>query len=81
MSAAPSPALHPALVAFDQLPDAAFVPLPVVCALLGCSPATVWRRVRTGQLPQPHRLGTRTTRWSVGDLRSNFRTSAEENRT
>jgi len=65
---APSP-VHPMLSAFDALPESAFVSLCVVCALFGCSPATVWRRVRTGQLVTPHRIGLRTTRWRVGDLR------------
>jgi predicted DNA-binding transcriptional regulator AlpA len=70
-SASPtSPHLHPMLSAFDELPDSAFVPLIVVCALFGCSSATVWRRVRAGQLVPPHRIGLRTTRWRVGDLRN-----------
>lgn len=64
----PSP-VHPMLSAFDDLPESAFVSLCVVCALFGCSPATIWRRVRTGQLVTPHRIGLRTTRWQVGDLR------------
>lgn len=66
----PHPANHPAFQAFDTLPDAAFVPLAVVCALFSCSPATAWRRVRQGQLVAPHRIGTRTTRWQVGELRA-----------
>jgi len=57
------------LSAFDTLPGSAYVPLPVVCALFGWSPATVWRRVRAGILVPPHRLGLRTTRWNVGELR------------
>jgi len=61
--------LHPALINFSALPDEGFVPLPVVCALWSCSPATIWRRVRQGQLVAPHRLGSRTTRWRVGELR------------
>ena len=62
--------VHPMLSAFEELPDSAFVPLNVVCALFGCSTATVWRRVRAGRLVQPHRIGLRTTRWRVGDLRN-----------
>lgn len=61
--------LHLALKNFDELPDSAYVPLLIVCALLSCSPATVWRRVRSGQLVSPVRIGSRTTRWKVGDLR------------
>lgn len=59
----------PTLRGFDNLPDAAHVPLKVVCGIFGCSPATAWRRVRSGQLVKPVRLGSRTTRWKVGDLR------------
>lgn len=60
---------HPALTNFSFLPNEAFVPLPVVCALFSCAPATVWRRVRKGLLVSPHRIGLRTTRWNVGELR------------
>lgn len=58
------------LSAFDELPESAFVSVNIVCALFGCSPATVWRRARDGALPSPHKLGKRTTRWNVGELRS-----------
>ena len=54
---------------FDELPATAFVSLSVVCTLFACSPATVWRRVRDGLLVEPHRIGKRTTRWNVGELR------------
>jgi len=59
-----------ALEAFDDLPDSAFVALPVVCVLFGCAPATVWRRVSAGELVAPHRFGKRTSRWNVGQLRA-----------
>jgi predicted DNA-binding transcriptional regulator AlpA len=67
--AAPNPAISQTLKLFDELPDSAHVSLEVVCALFGCSPATIWRRVRSGQRVSPVRLGMRTTRWKVGDLR------------
>jgi predicted DNA-binding transcriptional regulator AlpA len=60
---------HPGVNAFDTLPDSANVPIQVVCTLFGCSTATIWRRVRSGHLIAPHRIGLRSTRWSVGDLR------------
>lgn len=62
-------AVYPLLSGFDQLPDSAHVPITTVCALFGCSPATAWRRVRSGHLVQPVRFGARSTRWCVGDLR------------
>jgi predicted DNA-binding transcriptional regulator AlpA len=68
----PSPQTHPALIAFDTLPDSAFVPLPVVCGIYGCSPATAWRRVRAGQIVAPRRIGSRTTRWNVGEIRADL---------
>lgn len=58
-----------ALAGYDTLPDDARVRLPVVVAVTGYSPATVWRRVLSGRLPQPHRDG-RITSWRVGDLRA-----------
>ena len=61
-----------ALAQFDNLPASAFVRLPVVCALRGgISPATVWRHVKSGLIPQPVKLGPNTTAWRVGDLRAN----------
>lgn len=60
---------HPAFTNFSTLPNEAFIPLPVVCALYSCSKATIWRRVRQGLLVAPHRIGNRTTRWRVGDIR------------
>ena len=56
------------LLYFDSLPDDARAALPVVCALFDISPATVWRRVKSGVLPEPVKDGS-STRWIVGDLR------------
>lgn len=61
--------LPAALAAFDSLPDAAHVRLPVVAALKSVSPATVWRWVKAGRLPAPVKLGPGVTAWKVGDLR------------
>jgi predicted DNA-binding transcriptional regulator AlpA len=57
-----------ALIHFDVLPDSAEVRVPVVAALYGCSVATVWRRVRNGDLPAPVRRAGITS-WRVGELR------------
>jgi len=66
-----------ALRSFDSLPDCAEVRLPVVQALKGgISPATVWRRVASGDLPQPHRINPRCTVWVVGDLRRHLNKAA-----
>lgn len=71
-------AVHQALKSFDELPDSAYVALPVVCSLFSCSPATAWRRVRDGLLVAPRRIGTRTTRWQVGELREALAKVKEE---
>ena len=58
-----------ALRLFDELPDSAYVRQPVVEALFGCSPATVWRRVKDGGIPRPRKFSERITAWNVGALR------------
>jgi predicted DNA-binding transcriptional regulator AlpA len=61
-----------ALRNFDSLPNSAYVRQPVVEALFGYSASTVWRRVKSGNLPAPEKLGgqnSRTTAWNVGKLR------------
>ena len=74
-AAAPAPAVSPAATAapslaqFDTLPESAHVRLPVVAALHGIGPATVWRWVKSGRLPAPVKLGPNTTAWRVGELR------------
>lgn len=59
-----------ALRNFDHLPDSAHVRLPVVQALFACSPASVWRGIKAGRIPQGRKLSPRTTCWLVGDLRA-----------
>ncbi len=58
----------PGLAEFDTLPDLARASLPLVCSLYDVGPATVWRRVKSGLIPQPIKEGG-STRWIVGDLR------------
>ena len=54
---------------FDVLPSSAFVRLPVLEVLYACSPATIWRGVKSGRIPKPKKLSPRTTGWNVGELR------------
>lgn len=54
---------------FDRLPDAGYVKQRVVQALFACSAATLWRRIRDGQIPAPARLAARSNGWHVGSLR------------
>jgi predicted DNA-binding transcriptional regulator AlpA len=69
---ATNPVTQQALANFQSLPNEAQTRLPVVAALYGCSPATVWRRVKNGQIPKPRRVGARTTCWQVGELRAHL---------
>lgn len=62
-------AIPEALKNFDLLPNEADVRLPVVAALYGCSPATIWRRVKSGHIPAPVKRSERVTAWNVGTLR------------
>ena len=54
---------------FDLLPDSASVRLPTVQALYACSPATIWRGVKAGRIPAPHKLSPRCSCWNVSELR------------
>jgi len=69
--------LEPALANFDRMPDSAYVRLPVVAALNGIGPATVWRWVKLKRLPAPYKLGPNTTAWRVGDLRRSMAEAIE----
>lgn len=57
------------LEAFDALPDAANVRLPVVAGLFSVSVATVWRWCKAGHIPKPIRIGG-VALWNVGALRA-----------
>jgi len=57
------------LALWNTLPDEALVALPVVCAIRGRSPASIWRDVAAGRCPSPVSAGPRCTRWKIGDLR------------
>ena len=64
-------ALPPAVSNFDNLPDSAFVRLPVLRAIFGGrSSASIYRDVADGRLPSPVALGPRCSGWRVGDLRA-----------
>jgi predicted site-specific integrase-resolvase len=64
---------------FDKLPESANVRLPVVAALFGISPATVWRWVHGGLLPAPRKIGG-VTFFNVGQLRLILKVGGEEPR-
>jgi len=53
---------------FDSLPDCALVALPIVCAIRGRSPASIWRDVAAGRLAKPVSAGPHCTPRPKGDL-------------
>jgi predicted DNA-binding transcriptional regulator AlpA len=62
-------AIPSSLAVFDELPDAANIRLPAVAGLYGLSPASIWRGVKAGRIPQPRKLSPGVTVWNVGELR------------
>lgn len=65
-------AILPALAQFDQLPDSAYIRLPIIKAPYGVSSATIWRGVKNETIPKPSKLTTRTTAWNVGLVRADL---------
>ena len=58
-------AIPDALANFDQLPDSAYIRLPVMIGLFGVSAASIWRGVKNQSIPKPVKLTERTTAWNV----------------
>lgn len=58
-------------VAFDELPDSAFIRLHQLLAasIIPFSAATAWRRIREGSFPQPVRISPQVTAWRVSQIR------------
>lgn len=54
---------------FPSLPDDALIDDRTVAALLGRSRPSVWRDVAGGRIPAPIKVGARSTRWRVGEIR------------
>ena len=63
-------AIPEALANFDQLPDSAYIRLPVMKGLYGVSAASIWRGVKNSTIPKPVKLTERTTAWSVKLVRA-----------
>ena len=67
-----------ALANFDQLPDSAYIRLPVMTGLFGISAASVWRGVKNHSIPSPVKLTERTTAWNVRLVREALAAKAGE---
>lgn len=66
----PAKSIPEALANFDQLPDSAYIRLPVMKGLYGVSAASIWRGVKKLTIPSPVKLTERTTAWNVGLVRA-----------
>jgi prophage regulatory protein len=65
----PSQRVGPASQSIEALsvPDA-LLRVRTVSTVTGISPATIYRKVATGDFPQPVRLGARCTRWKSSSV-------------
>ena len=56
---------------FDDLPNMALIQIrPLVnYKVLPYSATTIWRKCRSGEFPQPIKVSSGITAWSVGDIR------------
>ncbi len=52
------------------LPEAGFIRLPTVLALIPGSKTTWWEGIRKGIYPAPVKLGPRIAAWRVQDIRN-----------
>lgn len=62
--------LPDSLKQFDELPGSAFIRLPTVLGLKGCSRVTLWRQVKDGLFPAPYKIGARMVAWRVSEVRA-----------
>lgn len=65
-----------ALANFDQLPDSAYIRLPVLQRLYGVSAATIWRGIKQNKIPKGCKLSERCTAWSVKAIRADLASKA-----
>lgn len=62
----PPHGLHPYVENFHTLSDDVILRLPVICAVVGVSPATVWRMPAI----RPLKITAKTSGRRVGDIRA-----------
>ena len=56
-----------ALRLYHEMPPNGLVGFPALAALTGLSRTTIWRKIRSGELPPPRKLD-RSLRWSKAEL-------------
>lgn len=60
----------PSASTFDTLPDTAYLRQPQLLEVVPFSSATLWRKCKAGDFPQPTKLSERVTAWQVGHVRA-----------
>lgn len=55
---------------FSQLPSEGFVRINQVLKMFAISRSSLWRRIKAGQLPKPHKIGPKVNVWDVAELRA-----------
>ena len=64
-------------IQFENLPDSALLRERDILSVIPFSPATMWRRVKSGDFPQPIRMPGRMTCWQWGEVRAWLDAQAE----
>jgi predicted DNA-binding transcriptional regulator AlpA len=54
----------------NTLPETGYLRLPAILKLFPIGKSTWWAKVKSGEYPQPVKLGPRTTAWRVEDIRA-----------
>jgi predicted DNA-binding transcriptional regulator AlpA len=55
----------------QEMPQATYIrQAGLLPGVLPISPATLWRWVKIGTFPKPHRLSARVTAWLIADVRT-----------
>ncbi len=66
------------LSSFDRLPESGYVrQAQLTPDVIPFSPATLWRKCKTGSFPKPVKLSQRVTAWRVGEVRDWLNTQSK----
>ncbi len=52
------------------LPTTGFIRLSTVVQVVPFSDSTIWRKVKAGEFPKPHKLSKNITAWKAEDVRA-----------
>jgi len=61
------------------LPETGYLRLPAILKVFPVGKSTWWAKVKSGEYPQPVKLGPRTTAWRVEDIRALLERTAQAN--